>query len=277
MNHIDFSNLGGLPLTQDRLDFLQQSYLSAFSAIASLCGDKVIVSGVVVTGPNVTDGWIAYNGELIPFIGGTVAADVVITDTPVPYTFGDASSHDVEFTKIATCGLTGAFLFADLVPLLSLQNTWLPGDMKEKIFVDGATADAYIAANFTAGIGINEQRGWAIVTTVYPDTKGKVMVPVDDTDTNLNQVGKMFGAKTHTLQTAEQGSFTVAAKTDDLINAAGGGAGAHVRLRFNGVEVPDGTANAGAFGADLPVTLSNATNPHNIMQPTYAILKLVKL
>ena len=275
MNHIDFSNLGGLPLTQERLDFLQQSYLSAFSGVAKLCGNKTILNGVVSDGVNVTDGWISYNNELIPFIGGSFAADVVITDTPVAFTFGDATVHDVQFTKVATCGLTGAFPFADLITLLSLQNIWLPGDLKEKIFVDGATADAYIAANFAAGIGINEQRGWAIVTTIYPATAGKVMVPVDAADANLDQVGKIFGAKTHTLAGNEQGSITAAAMVDDI---GGGVASVIARIRINGTEVPrDGAGNQGGWGSNAVIAAAAAANGHNNMQPTYAILKLVKL
>ena len=275
MNRIDFSWLGGLRFTQNRLNFLQTSYFEAFASIAKLCGNKTILYGVVNTGGSVSDGWISYNGELIRFIGGSYAAQVVITETATPYTFADASVHDVEFVKTATCGSVGSFPFSDLVPLLSLQNIWLPGDMKEKIFVDGATADAYIAANFAAGIGINEQRGWAIVTTVYPATKGKVFVPVDDTDTNLNQVGKIFGAKTHTLAGNEQGPITAAAQIDDI---GGGIASVIARLRINGTEVPrDGAGNQSGWGSNAVVAAAAATNAHNIMQPTYAILKLVKL
>lgn len=262
MNYSVLTHLGGLPLTQERIDFLQQSYLSAFAAIAKLCGDKTILQGVETVGVNVTDGWISYNGELIPFLGGSIADDVVITTTPTPFTFGDASVHDVEFTKVATCGPVGAFPFADLVTLLSLRNVWLPGDLKEKIFVDGATADAYIAANFNAGIGINEQKGWAILTTIYPDTAGKVMVPVDSADANLNQVGKMFGAKTHTLTT---GQLPTLPSTQGLVKE-------------------DGTETAtvwdsspGEFNIRTKQAWPGLGQSHNIMQPTYAILKLVKL
>lgn len=275
---IDLSILGGFPLEQDTLDFMQSSYRGAFGALATLCGNKVIVSGVVVAGGNVSDGWIVYNGELIPFVGGSVATYVVITETAVQATYEDTNLHDVYFTKSATCAASGDFPFADLVPLLSLQNTWRPGDLKEKIFADGATADAYIAANFDVdGYGLNVEKGWRILTAVYPATAGKVMVPVDSSDAALNQVGKTTGAKTHTLTPAEQGDFTVAVKSDDGGGSASGGYTMNVRTQYNGVEPASGTANAAAFGTALTVALRNTADAHSIMQPTYAILKLVKL
>jgi hypothetical protein len=33
---------------------------------------NVIVSGVVVSGSSITDGWVVYNGELIPVAGGSL-------------------------------------------------------------------------------------------------------------------------------------------------------------------------------------------------------------
>ena len=58
MNRIDYSNLGGFPLEQDTLSFMQNSYSDAFSAMAKLCGDKVILTGVVVEAGNVSAGWV---------------------------------------------------------------------------------------------------------------------------------------------------------------------------------------------------------------------------
>ena len=112
MNRIDFTNLGGLPFTQNRADFMQQSYLSALAAVANLCGNKTILYGVVNTDGSVSDGWISYNSELIRFVGGSYGAQVVISETSVPFTFADNTVHNVQFTKTATCGAVGNFPLA---------------------------------------------------------------------------------------------------------------------------------------------------------------------
>lgn len=272
MNYLDLSNLGGLPFTQDRLDFLQQSYLAAFGAIAKLCGDKVILTGVVSDGVNVTDGWIAYNGELIPFIGGAIAAQVKINTVAVPFTFGDATIHDVQFTKTATLVLVGDFDFTDLVPLLTLQNTWKKDDIRQCV-----KDAAYEAANFDAvtGIGMNAEIGWRKLSSVNANAAGAVMVNKKDADADFGVVTNFGGEKKHTLAGNEQGKITAAAMVDDI---GGGGANAIARIKINGVEVPrDGAANQGGWGSDAAITAADAINGHNNLQPYFVVLTLIKL
>ncbi len=117
---IDYSNLGGFPLTQDVLAFMQDSYRDVLSAIARLCGNKVIVYGVTVAGANVSDGWLVINGEFIPFVGGNLGTQVLVSETGTPLTFEDASVPNVLFTKTATTGAIGGFPFSDLVRLPTL-------------------------------------------------------------------------------------------------------------------------------------------------------------
>lgn len=274
MNHIDFTNLGGMPVTQTRLDFLQQSYLTAFGALAKLCGDKTILHGVDVAGGVVSDGWISYNGELLPFIGGAAATKVIIVETTTPFTFADTVVHDVHFDRYATLGSVGGFDFTDLTKLVSLKNIWKPGDLRQCV-----KDAAYEAANFDAGtgIGINEEVGWQIFSKYNTDAAGKVLVNKNDADTDFDTVGNFGGEKTHSLSDAEQGAFTVAVKSDDGFGTSGGGYTGNVRERFNGVEPPLGTANAGAFGADLTVQLDNSADAHNNLQPYFVVLTLIKL
>lgn len=260
---IDLSNLGGFPLEEDTLDFMQQSYRSAFAAIAQLCGSKTILYGVEVIAGNVTNGWISYNGELIPFIGGAVATDVVIIETPAvtQATFEDGSIRDVYFTKIATIGITGDFPFADLVPLLSFQNTWLPNDLKQK-YCDAA----YIAANFDgSGYGINKEKGWRILSSAVPDAAGKVLVNMDTADSELDEAGKIAGSKTGTLvqnQLPASMTFTV----PFVAHTASG--------VINGVT--DGPA-AGTGSTALTLTNAGGGQSHSRMQPSFVVLTLIKL
>lgn len=117
---IDFTNNGGFPLEQDTLDFMQQSYRGGFAAVAKLLGEKTILTGVVVANGNVSDGWIVYNGELVPFVGGSAAANVSITEVNTTVLFEDGTTPPVYFTKTATCAVVGNFPFTDLVRLPTL-------------------------------------------------------------------------------------------------------------------------------------------------------------
>lgn len=157
---IDFSNLGGYPLAQEDLDYLQQSYRGAFAALTGVIGDKVIISGMVQNGDQISSGWISLNGELLPFTGGTLVGDgtFMVDTTKQSLTFQDGVAKDVLIEKFARFSDPGQFKFTDLRRVTALKETWLKYDIKE---VD---CDAeYIAQNFDAtGLGINERTGWQI-------------------------------------------------------------------------------------------------------------------
>lgn len=250
---IDLTNLGGFPLEQDTLKFMQDSYDAAFQAVAKLCGDKTILSGVVVTGGNVSSGWISYNNELVPFIGGALGAQVVIAETSTSATFEDGTDHAIYFTKTATCGAVGSFPFSDLVPLLSLQNVWRPGDIKDRY-----CSNDYITANFDAnGYGVNAEVGWRILYYEVPGTAGRVAVGYDPTDPLFQTIGNMGGEKTHTLTIAEMPAHT---HSQTGVNAANSGT--------SGTGANNGTSQTGSTGGG---------GAHNNMQPYFVILKLIKI
>ncbi len=112
-NRIDLTKLGKFPATQYTLQFMQDSYRNALAALAVLIGDKVIISGMVEGQGNVTPGWIAVGGELIPFIGGTVASTVIIEEVKESRTFQDGIIKEVYFKKQARFG-SGGFPYTDL-------------------------------------------------------------------------------------------------------------------------------------------------------------------
>ncbi len=119
---INFTNTGGFPFTQDTLAFMQDSYRTCLAALAELCGDKVIVAGVVVAGGNATPGWIVYNGELIPFLGGAVTTGVVVVETSQSLVFEDNIARPVLFTKVAQFGQPATFNFSELARLDTLKT-----------------------------------------------------------------------------------------------------------------------------------------------------------
>ncbi len=123
MKQIDFSKNGGLPLSQDRLAYMQTAYTEAVQALATLAGDKTIVSGCMVTGYNISDGWIVYNGELIRFVGGNLASNVAISTTGTGLVFKNGINNTVLNEKTASCALIGAFPYSDLVRLSDLKTS----------------------------------------------------------------------------------------------------------------------------------------------------------
>ncbi len=268
---IDLSNLGGFPMTQFTLSEMQDSYRGALGAIATLAGSKVILQGVEIVGGNVTAGWISYNGELIPFMAGAYNDKVVITEAAVSRVFEDTAVYDAYFTKTATCAAVGDFDFGDLVTLLSFQNIWLPGDLKQK-YVD----NDYIAANFDVdGYGLLKEKGWRILSKAVPDAAGKVFVNRDPDDEDFDTVGQIRGEKEHTLTQNEQGSLNVKGKIDDVT----GGAGVVMAtVTINGITIPrDGGSNQSTDGSTANIKLLADAVAHNNLQPSFVVLTLIKL
>lgn len=120
----------GFPVTNKTLRFLNEGTMENMRGLAMICGPKTILEGVEVDGTTVSDGWIAHEGQLIRFQGGTVYENVVIsTQTEnVGYNTDPENSSSVsEFpayeSKTAQCtAATGDFPFSDLVRLDTLKN-----------------------------------------------------------------------------------------------------------------------------------------------------------
>jgi hypothetical protein len=215
MNRIDFTHNGGFRATQKTWKFVQDNYLDTFSALARLCGDKTILTGVQLVGGVLTDGWISYGAELIRFIGGTPLSQVLIEETPEQILINDTEvPFDAYFTKVARCAVPGTFPFTDLKRLNTLEEMWLPYDVKQ---VD--CPPSYVAANFdSTGLGINKRKGWAVCNGQNGTTNrgGRVSVgtnypainvdPSDNVwDVIYNVVGSTGGKKRHLLTSSESG------------------------------------------------------------------------
>lgn len=243
MNKIDFSNLGGFPLEQDTLDFLQQSYKSGFEAVAKLCGNKTILSGVEVTGGNVSAGWISYNGELIKFISGAVGADVVLTETATQVTFEDANVYDTYFTRTATCGVSGDFPFSDLS-----RASLVP---KGLISMWSGAINAIPV-------------GWALCdgTNSTPDLKGKFIVGYDAGDADYAAIGKTGGEKKHTLMIDEMPKHSHSVNGDGEDSDRRGGSNSQLIHRQYGSKSSGVTGNNQA---------------HENRPPYYTLAYIIKL
>jgi hypothetical protein len=115
MKAFDFSKPGGFPLTQNRLDYMQQAYTEAIRLLCAKNGDTVgsyLVSGQITrtyTGTGtiynyaITDGLVLTANEVFRVVGGTLTGVDISTDAPFlevtrtssTLTFNDGSTPSV--------------------------------------------------------------------------------------------------------------------------------------------------------------------------------------
>lgn len=185
---IDFTNLGGLPVDQDTLAFMQASYRDALGALANLCGNKTILFGVETVGGNTSNGWIVVDGELMPFIGGATGTGVVITETSVSLPFDDGQSRAVEFTKIAQFGTPQTFAFSELTRIGTLKQ--MRADLTDAI--DDIANHTHTFASLTE----NPFKGFGsfdLGNVPASDGYYTINFPVAQPDANYRIIGTMRG------------------------------------------------------------------------------------
>lgn len=108
MNRINFLQTGGFPTDLNTYDFMQAAYTQLQKLAYSLAGDKpCIVSGCVVGGGSVTEGYVIIAGELLKFETQPLGTYVTIEETVTPVTFEDGDSKDSFYDRKAVFGLSG--------------------------------------------------------------------------------------------------------------------------------------------------------------------------
>lgn len=127
MNYIDFfSNPDGFPLEADAtLGAMQTDYQDAIRALAKLAGsDTVILTGVEVSGTQVSPGWILLNGDLVYFQGGTKSDYFILQETVTHKANQAGDLIDAYTVKSAVFG-TGStqHAFTTLDRINNLQDT----------------------------------------------------------------------------------------------------------------------------------------------------------
>lgn len=122
---IDFSQLGGFPLTQSAMDFLQHSYNDVLAAVSQVAGDYVILSGLTQSSPNIyTDGWVTYNGNILYFVGGVGQTNVISNTATQSRTYADGTTKNVESTVTVSFTTGSGIPFSNFVRLnLQILNT----------------------------------------------------------------------------------------------------------------------------------------------------------
>lgn len=211
-HNVDFSQLGGYPLTQDTLEFLQEGYNETIRALAGAVGNFAFIYGVDEIAPGVySPGWLIWNYEVVPFLGGTNTGFINIFETGQTLTFGDDIAHIVKFTRYCQFHTFGE-PFASF-KAVSIRNLYDITDAQATAIANAqSTANAALAAAtgvaIPAGVIIiwkgsvgTIPTGWVLCdgNNGTPDLRDKFVAGAG----NTYAVGASGGANTVTLTTAQ--------------------------------------------------------------------------
>lgn len=251
MKLLDLSNIGtgvALPLKSGSLQFLQDSYKEAVSAVLTLVNTTYLANTVYVlsgckntgSGTNyiLSAGYLYYNDEIFKFNGATFStgagapnfayANLLTTQylgngiNADPVTFTDGTQDNIhnirEFVISSTSTPTGYPYFEQFVVI---QPSWLTGDIKE---ID--CSNAYITANFNGtGLGIGERIGWAICNGNNGTRNRGGKVGLQYQPSLYGTMGATGGAATHVLTIPELPTNNIAVHSFLPSIVSGGGSG----------------------------------------------------
>ncbi len=257
-------NAGGFDYTDlKRLPFAATSIADAVTKLADIV--KSIIQfepEVILSGPDECDisaGLVMFDGEIIASPAYTGAYPAYLQD-------------DGSWVTVAPAGLYITFDPHTSQRYANVLDRAITPD--ERIVMQETLSDRF---NTGTGLGRWEMKGYILMQELQSRVPKGLWydgVPVANvTDAVHAADGNTGGEKNHILAANEQGTFTAAIKTDDIINVVGGGGNADVSIRFNGaLEPADGSANAAAYGAETTVPLSIAANGHNNQEPFLIIV-----
>lgn len=172
----------GYPGTNDTWRAVNNAILENAEALAKLCGDKTILVGVELEGGNYTDGWVAFNGEILPFVGGAPQENVTVIVTEQTAEYDADNNADtvndilpISQTRHIQFGTGGVatFPFSDLKRLKSILQL-SEFELPDNLVIDAAYV--HTDNNFTtellnkllgiaAGAEVNVQADWNVVNT----------------------------------------------------------------------------------------------------------------
>jgi microcystin-dependent protein len=178
--NINYTNLGGFPLTQYTLHYMQSAYNEALTGLAKLAGNNIILTGVENTNGVITDGWIVWNGELLPFQGGLLQSTFIVSQTTEDRKFADDVTRTVYTTRFARFGSGGA-AFSSLTRLSTIlkQQTDIQAINQKIADLDAALRPSIVPkGTIVMWGGSTPPAGWALCDGVNgrPDLRGRFIV-----------------------------------------------------------------------------------------------------
>jgi len=277
---VHFENNLGFPLTTNILEQMQTDREVCSRAVAGLLPNGAtngIISGCEVInnvgfgGANqVADGVVVIDGELMAFKGGTASPNAkvyVITET-ISDEFENGTTSPVITRKYATIGIS-----PEGTPWESFKNTRVFSEVQHQMNHFGGLIvqlseriDKMLPIGTIAiwGKPATEPipEGWQECT----DLRGRMPVGWNPEDSFFNQIGKVGGAKTHTLTEEEMPSHNHQQGGESLHSVYGGGESVGNRTYPQGAEPSLKKQNTSSVGGN---------QPHNNMPP-YRVVQFIE-
>ena len=125
----------GFPGTNKTWRFIQSAFSEPLEALAKLSGEKTILTGLnlsVIAGVNnISNGYVSFGGEILPFVGGVQGADVTLIEDIENVTYDVDIDNDGEldilpgyktrYLKFGSDGIV-TFPFSQLIRLKTIQQ-----------------------------------------------------------------------------------------------------------------------------------------------------------
>lgn len=177
----------GYPGTTELLQFMEKSSHDQISALIKAVGNNCIVSGMEVSGGDLTDGWLIYGDELLPFESSTLGATVVIVETVVSGGYDDADdgnfstilpiwkTRKAKFGNPGDAGVVADFNFSVLRRVANNQNLTSVKTKGQIRVITPASGSSYaiISGGDFTGVSLVETSSTRVEITVnFPELEG---------------------------------------------------------------------------------------------------------
>lgn len=150
MQRFNFEQIGGFPLTQDRLKWMQDGYIEALNALGSVTNssEPVVITGVELVSGNwlngeVSDGWVYHpSGGLVPFIGGVFSSSngsYYLTDVVTDLEFQNSGLQGVQIKRCIKISAGANPSLRSLSERRFLKEALSWGEWQEVVGVDSLT------------------------------------------------------------------------------------------------------------------------------------------
>lgn len=144
MDLINWVQTGGLPVKGERLQEMQTAY-TVFNELGNLAGNLTILSGCVVTGTSVSDGYVFINGEVLKFKAGFVSESVIIIQNESAKEFENGEVKAMHYERYATFGTNpdASWPWESFQPCFPTKNIPAALLLKTDLSVFNALTDAF--------------------------------------------------------------------------------------------------------------------------------------
>lgn len=210
--NVEFLQTGGVPLTNDLMNVLQEAYRT-YEVLGDIAGDKTILQGCEINGSIINPGIVAIDGEVLPFEGGLLTSTVYIQLEQFTEVFQDQTSNILVRKKTVKFGTSSTVYnwssFRRLDTLKKMQDDIVQKANQSDL--NDVIQRLEVVELKTAPI-INGGIAWAWFKPVSEipvgwkeclNIRGKTIVGLDPNDSTFSTLGANIGEKTHTLTISE--------------------------------------------------------------------------